>query len=428
MVTTLVNNPGQIRVLLETVYNLMADGSLPMPESTHYPLAEAANALRAIAGAEHIGKLVLDIPRVGRSSVVLPPEQAPVFRRDGAYIVTGGLGGLGLFFASKLAEAGCGRIVLTARSQPNPRARQAIERLRKAGADIVVECGNIAEPETAERLVGAATATGFPVRGVLHAAAVVEDATLTNITDELIDRDWSPKAFGSWNLHTATIGQPLDWFCLFSSGAALLGSPGQGAYAAANSWVDAFAHWRRTQGLPATAIAWGAWGEVGRATFRAEGGEIMIDPDEGAYAFETLLRHNRAYTGYVPIIGAPWLADLVRRSPWAEMFESSGQSAKGPSKFLTELHALPQEEWSARLRRMIAEQAGMILRRTVDADRPFVEYGLDSLGMLEMRTHVETETGIRLSPKVIATHNTARALAQHLSDTLAEQEAQPAAS
>jgi len=77
---------------------------------------------------------------------------------------------------------------------------------------------------------------------------------------------------------------------------------------------------------------------------------------------------------------------------------------------------------------MIAEQAGMILRRTVDADRPFVEYGLDSLGMLEMRTHVETETGIRLSPKVIATHNTARALAQHLSDTLAEQEAQPAAS
>jgi mycocerosic acid synthase len=327
-----------------------------------------------------------------------------------------------------MAGAGCGRIVLTARSQPNPRARQAIERLRKGGADIVVECGNIAEPETADRLVSAATATGLPVRGVLHAAAVVEDATLANITDELIDRDWSPKAFGSWNLHSATSGQPVDWFCVFSSGAALLGSPGQGAYAAANSWVDAFAHWRRAQGLPAAAIAWGAWGEVGRATFRAEGGEIMIDPEEGLYAFETLLRYNRAYTGYVPIIGAPWLADLVRRSPWAEMFQSSGQSAKGPSKFLAELHTLPQEEWSARLRRMITEQASVILRRTVDADRPFVEYGLDSLGMLEMRTHVETETGIRLSPKVIATHNTSRALAQHLADELSEQEAEPAAS
>src|SRR5262249_8794660 len=161
------------------------------------------------------------------------------------YIVTGGLGGLGLFFASKMAAAGCGRIVLTARSQPNPKARKLIERLRATGADIVVECGNIAEPDTAKRLVSAATADRLALRGGLHAAAVVEDATLINITDELIDRDWSPKVYGSWNLHRATSGQPLDWFCLFSSAAALLGSPGQGAYAAANSWVDAFVHWRR---------------------------------------------------------------------------------------------------------------------------------------------------------------------------------------
>ncbi|WP_204800808.1 sulfolipid-1 biosynthesis phthioceranic/hydroxyphthioceranic acid synthase [Mycobacterium riyadhense] len=415
--------PDRVRELLTTVFQLTADGVLAAPECTHYPLADAANAIRAMSNAEHTGKLLLDMPRGGRSSVVMPPEQVPVFRGDGAYIITGGLGGLGLFFASKLAGAGCGRIVLTARSQPNPKARQAIERLRKAGADIVVECGNIAESDTAERLVSAATATGLPVRGVLHAAAVVEDATLTNITDELIDRDWAPKVYGSWNLHRATSEQPLDWFCLFSSGAALLGSPGQGAYAAANSWVDAFAHWRRAQGLPASAIAWGAWGEVGRATFLAEGGEIMISPDEGAYAFETLLRHDRTYTGYIPILGAPWLADLVRRSPWGEMFESTGQSTRGPSKFRAELLALPQDEWPARLRRLIVEQASVILRRTVDADRPFIEYGLDSLGMLEMRTHLETETGIRLSPKVIATHNTARALAQHLADMLAEEPA-----
>ena len=121
--------------------------------------------------------------------------------------------------------------------------------------------------------MAAATATGLPLRGVLHAAAVVEDATLTNITDELIDRDWAPKVYGAWHLHRATADQPLDWFCSFSSAAALLGSPGQGAYAAANSWLDAFTHWRRAQGLPATAIAWGAWAEIGRATLLAEGGE-----------------------------------------------------------------------------------------------------------------------------------------------------------
>ncbi|MBL7325259.1 KR domain-containing protein, partial [Escherichia coli] len=146
------------------------------------------------------------------------------------------------------------------------------------------ECGDIADAATAHRVVAVAPAAGVPGRGVLHAAAVVEDATLAHVTDELIDRCWAPKVHGAWNIHRATAAQPLEWFCLFSSGAALLGSPGQGAYAAANSWVDVFAHWRRAQGLPVSAIAWGAWGEVGRATFLAEGGEIMITPEEGAYA------------------------------------------------------------------------------------------------------------------------------------------------
>ena len=101
-----------------------------------------------------------------------------------------------------------------------------------------------------------------------------------------------------------------------------MGSPGQGAYAAANSWLDAFTHWRRAQGLPATAIAWGAWAEIGRG--HGAGGsrpDAAISPDEGAYAFETLLRHDRAYTGYAPITGTPWLTAFAQRSQFAEAFE-----------------------------------------------------------------------------------------------------------
>src|SRR6185312_13409983 len=122
-------------------------------------------------------KVVLDIPRGGHSCVVVPPEQALVFRGDGAYIITGGLGGLGLFLAAKMAAAGCGRIVLTSRSQPDAATELALERIRSAGTDIHVECGDIADPQTADRVVAAAIATGLPLRGVLHAAAVVEDAT-----------------------------------------------------------------------------------------------------------------------------------------------------------------------------------------------------------------------------------------------------------
>lgn len=412
------SHPDRLRDLLDTVYRLTADGALPMPESTHYPLADAANAIRVMSGAQHTGKLVLDIPHTGRSRVTVPPAQVGVFRSDGAYIVTGGLGGLGLFLAETMASpgsgAGCGRIVLSSRSQPTPQARETIERIRETGADIVVECGDIADAGTAQRLVATATATGLPVRGVLHLAAVIEDATLANITDELIERDWAPKVYGAWNLHSATAEQPLDWFCSFSSAAALVGSPGQGAYAAANSWLDAFTRWRRARGLPATAIAWGAWAQIGRGTALAEGAEVAIAPDEGAYAFEALLRHDRACTGYAPITGTPWLTAFAQRSPFAEAFRSNGQSATGTSKLRAELDELAPDEWPTRLRRLISDQVSLILRRNVDPDRPLSEYGLDSLGGLELLTRIQTETGVRVTPADIAKIGTIRGLAELL--------------
>ena len=344
-----VTHPGQIRRLLTTVYRLTADGTLPMPESTHYPLGWAATAIRAMSAAEHTGKLILDIPQTGRSTVVLPPEQVCVARPDGAYIITGGLGGLGLFLAEKMASGGAGRIVLVSRSEPDQKAAETIGLVRATGADVVVVRGDIVLPGTAQQLVRTATATGLPLRGVLHAAAVVEDATLTNITDALIDRNWAPKVHGAWHLHRATIGQPLDWFCSFSSAAALLGSPGQAAYAAANSWLDGFTHWRRAQGLPATAIAWGAWAEIGRGASLADNGDTaMIAPDDGAYAFEALLRHNRAYCGYAPITGSPWLTALVQRSQFAAAFRSAGPDRSDSGKLRAELTHLPAEEWPGR--------------------------------------------------------------------------------
>ena len=180
-------HPQRLQKLLQKVYQLVAAGELPIPASTHYPISDAATAIRVMGGAQHTGKLVIDIPRAARSTVVVPPAQVPVFRTDGAYVLTGGLGGLGLFFAEQMAAAGCGRLVLCGRSQPTPEASQAIERIRALGADVEVRCGDIADPGTARELVTTAMATGLPLRGVLHLAAVVDDATLTNMTDELID-------------------------------------------------------------------------------------------------------------------------------------------------------------------------------------------------------------------------------------------------
>jgi polyketide synthase 3/4 len=420
------SHPETVRRLLTTVYQRTADGELPMPQTTHYPMLDAAAAVRLVGGAGHTGKVLLDAPRHGSSVAVVPPDQFRPFRADGSYIVTGGIGGLGLFLAGEMGAAGCGRIVLNSRSAPSAQAQQAIDRLRAAGTDIQVECGDIAEPATAERLVASATATGLPVRGVLHGAAVVEDATLANVTEDLIDRCWAPKVYGAWNLHQASqeaqTGRPLDWFCVFSSAAALVGSPGQGAYAAANSWLDAFSHWRRAQGLSGTAIAWGAWSEVGRATALAEGAGVAIEPAEGFRALEALLRYDRPYSGYAPIIGTPWLTPLAQRSRFAEAFQSLGDGRPDSAKFLTELKSLPRAEWPGTIRRLVAGQINLLLRRTIDPDRPLSDYGLDSLGNLELRTRIETETGVRISPTKITT---VRGVAEHLCDELADSEPAP---
>ena len=428
-------HPKRIGDLLGTVYRLVADGELPLPESTRYPLGDAGTAVRMMSAAEHTCKLVLEAPQAGRTNVVVPPERVRPFRHDGSYIVTGGLGGIGLFLAEKMAVAGCGRIVLSSRSQPTAKALQTIELIRAMGTDIEVECGDIAEVGTAARLVAVATATGLPLRGLLHAAAVFENAMLATMTDELIDRNWVPKVNGAWNLHQATADLPLDWFCLFSSAVGLVGSPGQGAYAAANGWLDAFARWRRAQGLPATAIGWALWAEVGRAAeLRAETGEDMtlgqdgegtaiahwrdtaFTADEGAYAFQALLCHDRAYSGYAKMTGTPWFATYAQRSRFAELFRSKRQSSGDTDELLDELHALPPEEWPTRLRRLVSDAVSLILRRTVDPDHPLSEYGLDSMGNLELRTRIEAETGIRFTTNDITT---IQGLAGLLSEKLA---------
>ncbi|HTX97922.1 MAG TPA: sulfolipid-1 biosynthesis phthioceranic/hydroxyphthioceranic acid synthase [Mycobacterium sp.] len=429
------SHPNRIGDLLGTVYRLVAAGELPSPEILRYPLGDAAAALRTKGEQEQAVKFVLEAPRAGRTSVVVAPEQVPAFRADGSYIVTGGLGGIGLFLAEKMAAAGCGRIVLSSRSRPTPKALETVEFMRAMGPDIAVDCGDITQAGTAARLVATATATGLPLRGVLHAAAVFENAMLANMTDELVDRNWAPKALGAWNLHEATAALPLDWFCLFSSAVGLVGSPGQGAYAAANSWLDAFAGWRRSKDLPATSIGWALWAEVGRATERrTENGEEVapgergegtaiahwrdtaFTADEGAYAFQTLLCHDRAYCGYAKMTGTPWFAAYAGRSRFAELFRSKGQSPTDTSQLLNELSALPPEERPMRLRRMVSEAVSLILRRTIDPDHPLSEYGLDSMGNLELRTRIEAETGIRVTTNDITT---IQGLAGLLSERLA---------
>ncbi len=232
-------------------------------------------------------------------------EPRAVVRADGSYIITGGLGGLGMVVVRWLAERGAGRLILNGRTDPSDDQRSELADLANGAAsaslpgtpEIVFVSGDIASAGVAERLVAAAEETGRPLRGVVHAAGVTGDGIVAALTREGMERVWAPKVAGALRLHAATATRQLDWWVGFSSMASLLGLPGQLAYTTANAWLDALVAWRRASGLPATAIGWGQWSDVGMSRSLTYSVLDPITPDEGIEALESLVGGNLTRVG-----------------------------------------------------------------------------------------------------------------------------------
>ena len=162
-----------------------------------------------------------------------------------------------------MVSGGARSLVLMGRSGPSEAARAVVEELERSGARIVTSAGDVSREDDVARILSEIERTMPPLRGVVHAAGVLDDGVLSEQTRERLAGVMAPKIPGAWHLHRLTRGQPLDFFVLFSSIASLVGSGGQGGYAAANAFLDALAHRRRAEGLPATTINWGAWADAG---------------------------------------------------------------------------------------------------------------------------------------------------------------------
>ena len=418
--------------MFDEIEREVAGGSLtPLPRTT-YEVDELPDAFRMLGAGRHIGKVVVRMPREGTRVVPVEPGDVPVVRPDGAYVVTGGLGGLGLLVARWLSEAGAARVVLNGRRAPGTEAGAVLDELRESGTDVRVVLGDLAEPGTAHRLLGTAAADGFVVRGVVHGAAVVEDGVVSQLDEDGANRVWRPKALGAWHLHEA-LGYDghedgMDWFLLFSSAAALIGNPGQSAYAAANGFLDGLAAARRAEGLAATSVSWGAWAEHGRGAVMAERGFAMIEPDEGIAACDRLLRYARTRTGYLPITDASWLDAVGERARTSTFFapqvaQSSGDADEG-SADLELLDRLSDADAPTRLSLLtgfVIEQAAAILRvdpAGVDPGRSLLDYGLDSLMGLELRTRIDKALRVRIPTKQLWAHPAPESLADRLAEAL----------
>lgn len=327
-------------------------------------------------------------------------KQDPVVRPDGAYVVTGGLGGIGLVVARWLVERGAGRIVLNGRSEPSDEQRTAIVELEER-SQIAVVRGDVSAPGVAEQLVTAAEETGLALRGVVHSAAVIDDQIVAALGSESLERVWAPKATGALRLHVATADRGLDWWVGFSSTSSLLGSPGQAAYACASAWLDALSAWRRASGLPATTINWGQWSDIGVARSLTFSALDPIAPAEGIEALEAVLGGDLARVGVARLrldrgaAAFPELQQLGYFASLAEELDLEGDDNWAGPDALRDMDAAEANRVvTARLGGRIMAIMGYPKDSTIDADHPLTGLGMDSLMAVRIRNTVRGDFGV----------------------------------
>ena len=416
-----LSDPAFVGSLLREMLPAFVDGTLrPLP-CHDYPLVEAPAAFRFMAQARHIGKIVLT-----QASASIGP-----IRADGTYLITGGLGALGLRVARWLVEQGARHLVLVGRRAPGPEGEAALRDLELNGVHVTVARADVGRYEETAAML----APLLPLRGIIHAAGVLDDGVVAEQTWDRFGRVLAAKAWSAWNLHLLTRDQPLDFFVLFSSAAALLGSPGQGNYAAANACLDALAQHRRALGLPAVSIAWGPWagggmaahlGERERARWEARG-MGMIEPEHGMELFGRLLRRDEPNVAVLPVEWSRYLRPYGSSvPPWLSGLSASvAPSAAQRTDFLDRLRETPAGSRRPMLTGLLREQASRVLGLRIDAiadDRPLHELGLDSLLTVELRNVVGAALGRTLPATVLFNYPNIDALSGWLETELFGQE------
>jgi acyl transferase domain-containing protein/NADPH:quinone reductase-like Zn-dependent oxidoreductase/NAD(P)-dependent dehydrogenase (short-subunit alcohol dehydrogenase family)/acyl carrier protein len=423
----MAEQPASVGRLLGEVLPQFAEKKLDALPLRAFRLERTVDALRHMARAEHIGKVVIRAAAHGDST-----DRGVSFREDATYLITGGLGGLGLKVARWLADRGARHLVLLGRSGASPQAQTQVEELEKTGVRVVVRRCDVGNREEVAGLLADIHEMMPPLRGIFHLAGVLDDGVLREQTRERFDRVMGAKMLGAWNLHELSQAERLDWFVLFSSAAALLGSPGQANYAAANAFLDALAHHRRWLRQPALSVNWGSWAEVGMAArlIETEGqrwsaaGVGWIEPDRGLHTLEHLMAEDRAQVGVLPL---DWPKFFERIPPgsepaWLAEIAEQARTAVTPDEacplLLEELKSVTPAERLDLALNHVRKQAARVLAideaNLPDPRRTLNELGFDSLTAVEFANRVGRSIGQHLNPSLLFDYPTLESLTRHL--------------
>jgi thioester reductase-like protein len=394
------------QVLLEVVA-LMEQGKLrPLPYRV-FPMTQVEDAFRSMLQSRHVGKLVVTME--GRPQSRAEFEDGLPIQPDATYLVTGGLGGFGLATAKILAAKGARHFALVSRrGAASEEAPAGIAAMEASGASVRAFAVDIADEAAVARMIDDIKSSMPPIRGVIHAALVMDDGIVLKLDRARLHSVLAPKMIGALNLHHLTLDQPLDFFVLYGSAMSIFGNPGQAAYGAANLYLEGLATYRRARGLPALTVGWMQIAQAGyvarnpevQARLRRTGlkGEGM-KPTQAVAELGRFLAAgaDRVWTLEVDLNALPtW---PILSSPKIQRV-NDGSDAEGSSlqsNFNSVLGSLPAGERLEFVAKRVREHVARVLATNsaqLDLERPLSDIGLDSLMSVELGTQIERDMGV----------------------------------
>jgi acyl transferase domain-containing protein/NADPH:quinone reductase-like Zn-dependent oxidoreductase/NAD(P)-dependent dehydrogenase (short-subunit alcohol dehydrogenase family)/SAM-dependent methyltransferase/acyl carrier protein len=404
----IAEKPAFINALLGELFEHIEQRAFhPLPYRV-FPISQIKEAFRYMAQGKHLGKVVVSM---GDEAPWLEPlrDDGVTFRSDGTYLITGGFGGFGLTVARWIVENGGRNLVLLSRSGAESEdARKALEGLQKSGARVIVAKADVSSEPQLARVLEEVEQSLPPLRGVFHAAMVLDDGILLQLNRERFRKVMAPKVDGTWNLHIQTLTKPLDYFVLFSSSSSLIGNHGQGNYVAANNFLDAFAHDRRSQGLPGVTINWGPLTDTGYvAQHRQVSDELTrkglkgCSPKEATEALGRILSRKEVRIG---VVRADWrkVSQFVSKTILNQLTGEylADQSGGEQGSHIREvISGATLEARRDIVRDYIQEQVARVLRTSaakLDTEQPLNQMGLDSLMAVELKNRIESDLQIAL--------------------------------
>jgi acyl transferase domain-containing protein/NADPH:quinone reductase-like Zn-dependent oxidoreductase/NADP-dependent 3-hydroxy acid dehydrogenase YdfG/acyl carrier protein len=419
--------------MLREVMETIGRGEWKTLPVTEFSVDRVVEAFRFMAQSRHIGKLAIGFAGARDEVRVLPAKSTirqPSYDRSASYVLTGGLGGVALTVAEWMAAHGAGCLVLVSRRLPNEEELASMERMRALGARVEHRRTDLTDREGVFSLIAEIQRVMPPLKGILHAAAVIDDALVTDLRPERFDKVFAPKLRGAWYLHEATMELQLAFFVMFSSIATIFPQPGHGSYAAANSFLDSFAAYRRHKGLPASSINWTGWVGIGLARNTGTSRTIDACAAEGLGSFDAQEAtaalwhaiwanpiHAMAVRIDEEVAGAQEPIPTLLREVVGANSTPTHEVSTEHSALTAIVAAVTLAERTLLLEQLLRIETGRVLKLAPDrigSNQVFGQLGIDSLMALELIRRVNAELGLALPATAVFNYPTLASLATQI--------------